>query len=319
MVYVYIEENYLSNVDVYLIVSYTEKKERNGSTYYYRVRSYRESGKVRKKRKYLGKDLADAELIKEEIEADAELDVLSSLLSENEVQALEKVRSDHGKLPRSTFENRYETFVSRFTNDSTAIEGNTLTLQETAGLLFDKISPSSKSLREINEVINHREAFDHLLSCKEDISKKFVLDLHRLVVKDTLPDDLADQIGAYRKVQVYIRGVEWMPPLPKDVPKDMRDLFSWYTRNKETIHPLVVASYFHIGFETVHPFVDGNGRVGRLLMNFILHKNGFPMVNIPNSRKLEYYQYLEKAQVEGELRPFVKFIFDLMAGSENIF
>ena len=93
---------------------------------------------------------------------------------------------------------------------------------------------------------------------------------------------------------------------------DFYHLLKWHTINKTKLHPLIVAAYFHSGFELIHPFIDGNGRVGRLLMNFILHKNGYPMINIPNTRKLEYYKALEEAQVNGHLREFVKFLFDLM-------
>jgi Fic family protein len=133
-----------------------------------------------------------------------------------------------------------------------------------------------------------------------------------LVVKDTLDPDLEDQIGRYREHQVYIGGVEWVPAPPEQVPNDMRNLLSWYTRNKKKLHPLVVATYFHVGFELVHPFVDGNGRVGRLLLNFILHKNGYPMVNIPNIQKNRYYSVLNEGQVEGNLRPILEFIIELL-------
>ena len=181
------------------------------------------------------------------------------------------------------------------------------------------ITPSSKDLREVHEVINHKEAFDLIISYDRDISKDLVLKLHETIVKNTLDENLVGQVGRYRDLQVFIRGVEWMPPAPEDVPADMRELFRWYTLNREKVHPIVLASYFHIGFETIHPFIDGNGRVGRLLLNFILHRKGYPMVNIPNSRKMEYYNFLEKAQLEGDLRPFVKFIFDIMIGSDLMF
>jgi len=296
-------------------MSYTEKKERNGSAYYYRVRSYRENGKVKKRRRYMGKDLGDEEVRKREEEEDRELNVLESLLSGEDLKTLERIRREHEKAPVSTVENRYEAFVSRFTHDSNAIEGNTLTLQETAGVLFDRITPPSKSLREINETLNHKEAFDLILSFEGRISRDLVFALHRTVVKDTLPDDLVDQVGKYRTVQVHIRGVEWMPPAPEYVPHDMKQLFSWYTRNEDSLHPVVLASYFHVGFETIHPFIDGNGRVGRLLLNFILHRKGFPMVNIPNRRKLDYYNALDSAQVDGDLGPFVGFMIELMKES----
>ncbi len=299
-------------------MAFTEKQERNGRTYYYRTVSVREGDSVRKVRKYLGTDLRPEALRDAEREADFELGILEALLTSEEVEFLEELQKAYADQPSSSLENRYEAFVSMFTNDSTAIEGNTLTLQETASLLFDGIAPA-KSLREVNEVLNHRQAFDHLLECDSDITRDLILGLHRLVVKDTLDADLEDQIGALRSVQVYIRGVEWVPPSPEDVPKDIASLLSWYAKNRDRVHPLVLAIYFHVGFETVHPFVDGNGRVGRLLMNFILHRNGLPMVNIPNTRKNRYYDVLHEAQVKGNLRPFIEFLLELYQGSKLLY
>ena len=211
-----------------------------------------------------------------------------------------------------------ETFVSKFTYDSNAIEGNTLTLQETSQLLFDKIVPVSKLLREVNEALNHKEAFDYALHYKEDITKKFICDVHKKVVKETLKPELAPQIGKYRTIQVFIRGVEWTPIKPSEVPNEMKSLLAWYSRAKKKLHPLVVAAYFHVGFETVHPFVDGNGRVGRLLMNYILHKNKYPMINIPNSIKNRYYSALHSAQVKGDLRPFVELLIGILRENKVI-
>ncbi len=300
-------------------MSFTEIKNRNGSAYYYRTRSHRKGGNVIKERKYLGKDLTKEDLERKEKDADIELKVLSSLLSEIEMKDLEKIKNKYRSQSNGNRQNRYETFISMFTHDSTAIEGNTLTLVETASIIFDGITPPRGQLREINEVINHKKGSDYILSYEDDISRKFILKLHELVVKDTLSEDVKDQIGRYRSLQVFIRGVEWVPPSPYDVPKDMKELLMWYTKNKEVLHPLILASYFHAGFETVHPFIDGNGRVGRLLLNFILHKNGYPMINIPNSRKLEYYEYLEKGQVDGDLRPFIEFMLELLRSSVVLF
>ena len=175
------------------------------------------------------------------------------------------------------------------------------------------------SLREVNEVLNHRRAFDRLLDYDSDITRNFILELHKLVMKDTLRTDQNSQLGRFRSVQVYIKGVDWIPPAPEDVPKDIKNLLSWYTKNKKKLHPIVVAAYFHIGFEIVHPFVDGNGRVGRLLMNFILHQNGYPMINIPLERRFEYYDCLHAAQVDGTLRPFIDFLLDLLRKSRLMF
>lgn len=290
---------------------YTETKEVNGKKYSYRVISIRKGKKVTKKRIYLGVGLDKKKLADLEIEADKELMVLSSLLSEDEKKSLEKIRKEHTSKQKVSGESLYESFVSLFTYDSTNIEGNTLTLQETSQLLFEGRTPR-KSLREINEVINHKKAFDLILNWKGDISKAFILKLHGDVVKDTLKPELNDQVGIYRTLQVYIRGVDWLPPKPEEVQKEMSSLLSWYTKNKGNVHPLVLVAYFHSAFETIHPFVDGNGRVGRLLMNFTLHKKGFPMINIPNKKKHIYYKALELSQKHGNLRPLVKFLLDLM-------
>ncbi|MCK4717707.1 MAG: Fic family protein [Thermoplasmata archaeon] len=296
-------------------MAFTEIKEKKGSKYYYRTRSVRNGKKVGKKRVYLGTNLNKRELKKAEREADVELGVLDALLTAEEIEILSEVQREYSKQPKRTLENRYETFISLFTHDSTAIEGNTLTLQETASLLFDEIAPS-KNMREINEVLDHKKAFDHLLEYDGEITKKFICSLHRLMVQDTLDDGLEDQIGQYRSLQVYIRGVDWIPAPPESVGKDMGVLLSWYAKNKGEIHPLIAAIYFHVGFELIHPFVDGNGRVGRLLMNFILHKNGYPMVNIPNLQRNRYYAVLEEAQVNGNLRPFIEFIIELYQESK---
>ena len=290
---------------------YTEIKEKNGRKYFYRVKSIRKGKKVGKKRVYLGIDLDKDELSEKEKVADKELSLLSTLITSNEEKQLKKIKEEYTKQPKATEENRYESFVSLFTYDSTSIEGNTLTLQETSQLLFEQITPR-KSLREINEITNHKEGFDYLLNYKGDLSREIILKLHKLVIKNTLKKELENQIGKYRTLQVYIRGTEWMPPKPLDVPKEMAYLLSWYTKNKNKLHPLILATYFHSAFETIHPFVDGNGRVGRLLMNFILRKNKYPMINIPNKKKYKYYKGLEESQVKGNLRPLIEFLFDLL-------
>ena len=290
---------------------YTEIKEKNGRNYYYRVVSVRKGRKIGKKRIYLGFNLNKKNLAEKEKKADIELNLLNTLLTDKERKELEKIKKEYLSQTEVNLENRYESFVSLFTYDSTNIEGNTLTLQETSQLLFENITPR-KSLREINEVINHKKAFDFILDNKGDISKELILQLHKLVVQNTLRPELENQIGEYRTLQVYIRGTKWLPPKPEEVPREMASLLSWYSKNKKVLHPLILATYFHSAFETIHPFVDGNGRVGRLLMNLILHTHKYPMINIPNKKKYIYYKSLEESQLKGNLRFFVKFLIGLM-------
>jgi Fic family protein len=298
---------------------YTEIKEKNGKKYYYRVLNIRNGKKFKKKRVYLGVNLEKKELNNKEENADKELSILSSLLTKEEIKTLNKIEEEFQKEPKVSNENRYESFVSLFTYDSTAIEGNTLSLEETSFLLFENIVPKSKSLREINETLNHKKAFDKMLSHKGDLTKEFICELHKIVVENTLREELNNQMGYYRNVQVFIRGREWMPPKPEEVSNEMKSLLSWYSKNKNKLHPLIIASYFHVGFETIHPFVDGNGRTGRLLMNFILHKNNYPMINIPSKTKFDYYEALHKSTIDGDLRPFVELMIKLLKESKIIY
>lgn len=294
---------------------YTEIKKKNNRIYYYRVKSIREGNRINKKRKYLGANLTKKELNLAEKKADKDLLYLKNLLTKEETKSIDKIKKEYLKEPKENYNNRYEAFCALFTYDSTSIEGNSLTLREASSLLFDHITPSNTSLREVNEVLNHKKAFDYMINYKEDITKNFILDLHKLAIKDTLRQELGSQIGKYRDFQVYIRGADWIPPKPKEVPKEIKTLLSWYSKNKKELHPLILAAYFHVGFEIIHPFVDGNGRVGRLLMNFILHKNKYPMINILDKTKLKYYNSLKKAQ-DGGLRPFVELLFTTLKNSK---
>lgn len=289
---------------------HTEIQEKRGKKYYYRTKAIRKGKRITKERVYLGINLDEKELKKKEKEADKKLNVFSVVLSEEETEFLDKIKRDFSKEPKENYENRYEAFCSLFAYDSTGIEGNTLTLSETSYLLFEGVVPKEKSLREINEVINHKKAFDYILNYKKDITKEFILELHKLVVVNTIRLDLISQIGRYRTVQVYVANS--IPPKPQDVSNEMARLLKWYSINKKKLHPLVLASYFHTEFEKIHPFVDGNGRVGRLLMNFILHKNNYPMINIPKKKKFKYYQVLQEMHQTGNLQSFVKYLISIL-------
>lgn len=114
---------------------------------------------------------------------------------------------------------------------------------------------------------------------------------------------------------IRIRGSDFIPPKAKDVPNEMKKLLIWHKKNRKRIHPAIFVSYFHSAFESIHPFVDGNGRTGRLIMNFMLSKFKYPMINIPNKDKLEYYNALEAAR-KGNLRRLVKFIVKILMSTE---
>ncbi len=200
-------------------------------------------------------------------------------------------------------------FDEVYTYDSTSIEGNTLTLQETALVLNKGVTIGGKSLREHFEIINHKEAIDYikeLVQSKEIFNKKVLLDIHHLILKNI---DL-DNAGKFRKVDVMISGSAHKPPTFLQVQNLMDDYFNFYEENKEILNPVILSAEIHERLVTVHPFTDGNGRTSRLVMNLILLQHGFPITNISSQNDLrdEYYKSLEIAQTEDNKEVFHKFI-----------
>jgi len=301
-------------------MSYHREKIIRDKKYHYLEKNVRINGKWKKFSIYIGK----GELLKKQIQflkkkyskiLDEKtsiylksIDPLLSLLSDKQIKELEEIKNkynkEYRKLPPEGKKRYYEWFVTQFTYNTSAIEGSTVTLRETGMILFDKITPPGKTLDEVREIENHKKAFDFILSHKGDITKNFVLKIHKILTANILSKETS---GKFRKVQVYIRGVEIIPPKPQEVGKEFKKLMNWYKTRKKKYHPVVLASYFHSAFEGVHPFVDFNGRTGRLLLNFILMKNRFPAVDIKNKDRMKYYDALQKAQ-KGNLEPFVNLI-----------
>ena len=217
-------------------MAYTEIKHKNSKRYYYRVKSIKKDKKTQKERIYLGVNLTEEDLKKKEKEADKKLNLFTSVLTNDDLKFLEKVKKSFYREPKENYENRYEHFCSLFTYDSTGIEGNTFTFEETSFLLFEGIVPKDKSLREVYEVLNHKRAFDHILSYKGEINKEFILKLHRLVIANTLRESLVSQMGRYRNVQVFVG--RSIPPKPQEVHNLMSSLLRCNQRTKKTSTPL---------------------------------------------------------------------------------
>ena len=200
-------------------------------------------------------------------------------------------------------------FDIEYTYESNKIEGNTLTLQETALVIEKGLTIGGKSLNEHLEAINHQYAIDYikeLASKKQTFSERDVLQIHQLILQSI--DN--QNAGKYRNVQVLISGAKHIPPQPFLVPKQMEDLFIWYNENKDQLHPIELSAEMHERLVTIHPFIDGNGRTSRLLMNLILLQNGFPIAILKGDTesRLNYYGALETAQTENNKQPFIDLI-----------
>ena len=196
-----------------------------------------------------------------------------------------------------------------YTFESNRIEGNTLTLRETDLVINEGLTVSGKSMREHLEAINHQEAIGYIKLLMErnfPLNERELLSVHNLILRGIIPEDA----GRYRRVQVMIKGSSHMPPQPFMVPKDMEDYFIWYECNKTKIHPIILAAEMHERLVTIHPFIDGNGRTSRLVMNLILLQNGYVIANIKGDyeTRMNYYQALETAQTSNNKEDFLLFI-----------
>jgi Fic family protein len=196
-----------------------------------------------------------------------------------------------------------------YTFESNRIEGNTLTLKETDLVINEGLTISGKSMREHLEAINHKEAIAFMKQLAEQnkpITESDVLSLHQLVLRGID----SNHAGRYRGVQVMIKGSKHLPPAPYLVAKQMEDFFLWVQANKAKHHPVVLAAEIHERLVTIHPFIDGNGRTSRLLMNLILLQHGYVIANIKGDAKsrMSYYAALEQAQVAGNKDSFVMLV-----------
>jgi Fic family protein/DNA-binding XRE family transcriptional regulator len=196
-----------------------------------------------------------------------------------------------------------------YTFESNRIEGNTMTLRETDLVINEGLTISGKSMREHLEAINHQEAIafiKDLIQKNTSLNEREVLSIHNLILRGIIPEDA----GRYRKVQVMIKGSSHMPPQPYMVAKEMEDFFIWYETHKNKLHPIVLAAEMHERIVTIHPFIDGNGRTSRLVMNLILLQNGYIIANIKGDydSRMQYYQALETAQTKNNKEDFILFI-----------
>lgn len=178
-------------------------------------------------------------------------------------------------------------FLVEFTYNSNAIEGNTLTLQETA-MVLEGMTIDQKPLKEHLEAVGHRDAFlyvQRLVSDKKAITEREIKQIHALVLVDR-PEDK----GVYRRIPVKIMGAAYEPPQPYLIEPQMNELMRKNEQNKKATHPIERIAKFHLDFESIHPFIDGNGRTGRLVLNLDLMQNGYPPINVKFTDRKKYYE-----------------------------
>jgi Fic family protein len=278
------------------------KKRIGNQTYYYLEHSFREHGKVLKKEIYLGKEIPrNIEEIKKKF--------IFDIYKEKWFVLFEKIKKNYSKekekTPKSAKEKETENFAVKFTYNTQRIEGSKLSLRETANLLEKGITPKQKPLADVKEAENHKKIFYEMLEYKKDLSMQIVLYWHKKLFQGT-KDDIG---GKTRNHQVMISGSKFKPSMPAEIEFLLKEFFDWYNQNKDKMNSVELAALVHLKFVTIHPFSDGNGRISRLMMNFVLNKNKMPMLDIAYSNRDSYYTALERAQIKKNELIFLQWFF----------
>ena len=207
-------------------------------------------------------------------------------------------------LPPNTLKSLHEQLVLAWTYHSNAIEGNTLTLKETK-VVLEGITIGGKSMREHFEAINHKEAIDYveaIIHDQQPLSEHVIKSIHQLILKNIDPPNA----GIYRTENVLIAGANHKPPEHLHIAEQMTALMTQYQQFNG--HAIERATWLHSDFVRIHPFVDGNGRTARLLMNLDLMKSGFQPIIIKKNDRLAYYEALDKAHTEGQIDDFLQLV-----------
>ena len=225
-----------------------------------------------------------------------------------EVDALKTELDKRRPLTQGELQRLREEFLIEYTYNSNAIEGNTLTLQETA-LVLEGVTIDKKPLKDHLEAVGHRDAFlyvQDLVKDKVPFSESIIKQIHTLVLMDR-PEDR----GVYRRIPVRIMGAYHVPSDPILVPEQMENLIAEFAGNKK-LHPIERAALFHLKFEGIHPFVDGNGRTGRLILNLMLMQLGYPPINVKYSDRKRYYEAFDLYYRDNDKSIFIYLIGELL-------
>lgn len=285
-------------------MTYHEIRDVDGKKQNYLVFNSRANGKWVKKSKFIGYgeiNQKELQVKKEEFELEIASESKSVYLTREQKVEIEKLKRQYRKmiksLSREEFEKFENTYFTELTYNSNAIEGSSLSLEDTNLIVNEGLVPDGKTLREIHEARNHMQAIKYLRNYNKDIDEIFILKLHGLILKD-ISERFA---GRYRENKVRIFGSDVSFPDADKVPQLMKNLVYWYEQNKKKLHPFEMAILFSMKFVSIHPFVDGNGRMSRLLMNYLLQRSKYPWINIYNKQRTGYLKAVRKANDEDYL------------------
>jgi len=290
---------------------FIEKKRVGKNIKFYLAHSYRENGIPRKIRKYLGANLSKKELEQKQKLAfkivckfisELNTDIFNFSLTPSQMSSLNKLDKEI-KIVKLSKES-LATFTKEFVYNTNAIEGSKLLMQDVKEVL-----DSNKKIHDFDELEAKgvARAMKYIQGTNEELSLELIKKLHFLCFNKTKAF-----AGKFRDVEVVVKNslgeIVHQGILVKDLNFYLNDLISWYIKNKSKLKPLILAGIVHNQFELIHPFQDGNGRVGRLLLNFILFKNKYPPINIYTEDRQKYYSVLQEYQLYQNLKPTIEFL-----------
>lgn len=286
-------------------MTYIVQTEVKGHPYYYLVQNERTSFGWKKHKLYLGKKKPsphempsfEKRLAKKSHEKARRQTLKPTFLSPEEKKRLASSR-------HLSFEEEKQ-FLVQFSVHSNGIEGSKLDNADTVKIMFDKMAPKNAALRDVYEAVNTEEAYSFIKNYEKDVSKRFLLQLHSILMWNLIEDK-----GQLRTKNVKVTGAGFHPPPAEQLDVEIDRLLSFYRFLKRKYTPVETAALMHVKFIQLHPFSDGNGRCGRLLLNFILMKNDLPPVVIKKEERKEYYRLLDKAITEKEYASFIRFIYE---------
>ncbi len=282
--------------------------------YWILIHSIRKGKKVIQKKKYIGKSLPPKkrlEHLKKEF-----LKELSNgkykFFSKEDVDKIEKRKNDYvnelKKMSSLEKEEKLKEFIIRFTYDSSKLSGVDVTLRQTSLILKEGIIPKGfKNLRTAHELENHEKGIIAITNYKGNFDLRFIKKLHKILLSG-VDNSIAGKLRNELKRDVKIVGTSYVPPKWNEVEREFKNFFKWYKAENRRLHALELASLVHLKLISIQPFVDGNSRLSRLLMNWILWKKSYPLVDIPIEDIENYYDVLDKYQIEKDEKPFVDYI-----------
>jgi len=288
--------------------------EIKGRKYWIFEHTIRKGAKYLKKTKYIGKTLppkARLEQLKKEFLREINGQKYKYLSTED-VEDIENKKARHKAeikgLSQLEKEKNLKEFIIRFTYDSSKLSGVDVTLRQTSLILKEGIMPKNiKSLRTAKELENHEKGVIIITEYKGRLDLRFIKKLHKVLFIG-VDNEIAGKLRNELQRNVKLAGTSYVPPGWQDLKKEMGNFFKWYKDENRKMHPLELAALVHLKIISIQPFVDGNSRLSRLLMNWILWKKDYPPIDIPIEDLENYYNVLDKYQVEKKEEHFIDYI-----------